>query len=141
MQLIIEKGDLFELVNDYPLAHCISADFKLGLGIALEFDKRYRIGSKLRANYTVDGKVPQCIRVDNTYNLVTKPKYWHKPTYKTLEGSLLLMKEQMLLQGEKRVAIPMIGCGLDKLQWGAVVELIKDIFKNTDIEVRVRLKR
>lgn len=141
MQLIIEKGDLFELVNDYPLAHCISADFKLGLGIALEFDKRYRIGSKLRVNYTVDGKVPQCIRVDNTYNLVTKPKYWHKPTYKTLEGSLLLMKEQMLLQGEKRVAIPMIGCGLDKLQWGAVVELIKDIFKDTDIEVRVRLKR
>lgn len=140
MKLIIEQGDLFKLENEYPLAHCISADFKLGLGIALEFDKRYKMGSKLRARYTVDGKVPQCIRVDNTYNLVTKSKYWHKPTYKTLGDSLILMRDQMLNRGENKVAIPKIGCGLDKLQWGAVLELINNIFKDTDIEVRVRLK-
>jgi len=140
MELIIEKGDLFDLEKEYPLAHCISADFKLGLGIALEFDKKYKMGSKLRCNYTVDGKVPNCIRVDNTYNLVTKPKYWHKPTYKTLEGSLILMRDQMLSKGECKVAIPKIGCGLDKLQWGEVIEIIKRVFKETEIEVRVRLK-
>ncbi len=141
MNLIIEYGDLFELDREYPLAHCISSDFALGKGVALEFNKRYKMGSKLRNNYTINGKVPNCIRVDNVYNLITKPLYWHKPTYKTLEGSLRLMKAQMIEKGENKVAMPMIGCGLDKLQWGAVIEIIRDVFLDTDIEVRVRLKK
>lgn len=29
-----EKRDLFTMPSDYALAHCISADFKLGAGIA-----------------------------------------------------------------------------------------------------------
>lgn len=33
--------DLFTVSKDYALAHCISADFKLGAGIAKEFDKRF----------------------------------------------------------------------------------------------------
>ena len=35
------KKDLFTMPNDYALAHCISADFALGAGIAKEFDKRF----------------------------------------------------------------------------------------------------
>lgn len=32
------KKDLFTVSDDYALAHCISADFALGAGIAKEFD-------------------------------------------------------------------------------------------------------
>ena len=35
-----EKRDLFTMPEDYALAHCISADFALGAGIAKEFDKK-----------------------------------------------------------------------------------------------------
>lgn len=35
-----EKRDLFSVPNDYYLAHCISADFALGKGIAVEFNKQ-----------------------------------------------------------------------------------------------------
>ena len=34
-------GDLFNVDKKYYLAHCISADFALGKGIAVEFNKRY----------------------------------------------------------------------------------------------------
>lgn len=36
-----EKRDLFTMPSDYALAHCISADFKLGAGIARKFDELF----------------------------------------------------------------------------------------------------
>ena len=42
-----EKRDLFTMPEDYALAHCISADFALGAGIAKEFDKRFNCRRKL----------------------------------------------------------------------------------------------
>jgi hypothetical protein len=33
--------------------------------------------------------------------------------------------------------MPIIGCGLDRLQWDKVSEIIKDVFKDTDIEILV----
>ena len=40
MTITIEKKDLFTMPQGYYLAHCISADFALGAGIAKVFDKR-----------------------------------------------------------------------------------------------------
>ena len=40
MKLIEVKQDLFIVPKDYALAHCISADYALGAGIAKEFAKR-----------------------------------------------------------------------------------------------------
>lgn len=42
-----ERRDLFTVSNDYVLVHCISADFKLGAGIAKEFDKKFNARQKL----------------------------------------------------------------------------------------------
>ena len=36
-----EVRDLFSVPNDYYLAHCISADFGMGKGIVIEFNKRF----------------------------------------------------------------------------------------------------
>ena len=143
MRMIEEKGDLFEVSNEkeyngYMLVHCISADFGMGAGIVVQFNKRYKMKQRLMNNYTIDGKVPQCIRVDNVYNLITKKKYWHKPTYDTLKGSLELMKEDMLRTGVTKLAMPLIGCGIDRLQWGKVKEIIEELFDEMDIEIQVR---
>ena len=40
MKLIEVKQNLFSISKDYALAHCISADYALGAGIAREFAKR-----------------------------------------------------------------------------------------------------
>ena len=37
----------------------------------------------------------------------------------------------------KKIAMPVIGCGLDRLDWSKVSDIIKDVFSDTDIEILV----
>ena len=74
-----KKGNLFDLDKDiYYFAHCISADYELGAGIAVQFQKRFKLKSILKN--IGSGTYPDLITIDNVFNLVTKGKYWNKPT-------------------------------------------------------------
>lgn len=42
-----EVRDLFSVPDDYFPAHCISADFEMGKGIAVEFKRRFDMKRKL----------------------------------------------------------------------------------------------
>lgn len=138
------QGDLFLLENEYYLAHCISADFKLGAGIAVEFDRRYNMAAILHTyfpNYLrefKDGNIGgSCILYGKVFNLITKNRYWEKPTNITMYKALLAMKDLCLKNNIKRLAMPKIGSGLDKLKWEDVSKLIQGVFKDTDIEIVV----
>ena len=63
-----------------------------------------------------------------------------KPTYKTLKSALLDLKQQLIENGETEIAMPMIGCGLDKLQWDKVEAMIEEVFDNTSIDVTICYK-
>lgn len=137
-------ADLFSMPEEYCLAHCISADFAMGKGIAVLFNKNFDMKNKLkerRPNYlsewTAAGKISDCIKIDRVFNLITKERYYHKPTYETLRGSLFKMKELCVCGGIEKVAMPLIGCGLDLLQWDKVSGIIKEVFEDTDIEIVV----
>ena len=73
--------------------------------------------------------------VDNVFNLVTKHKCWHKPTYGSLRESLEMMREQMDFLGVTKLAMPWIGCGLDRLQRNQVYDIICEVFEDTDVEI------
>lgn len=143
-----EKRDLFSVSDDYYLAHCISSDYALGAGIAVEFNKRFDMKRKLNEKmpkcwefmkkHEIDGI---CIVIDHVLNLVTKERYWHKPTYNSIEDSLDSMRQVCKSYGIKKVAMPLIGCGLDRLRWDKVSEIIKKIFQNEDIEILVCIKQ
>ena len=135
MILTEKKMNLFEVDKKYYLAHCISSDYELGAGIATEFQKRFHLKQNLKVKGA--GIYTDCILIDKVFNLVTKNKYWNKPTYKSLEESLILMKDLIDLKNVNYLAMPKIGCGLDRLQWGMVREIIKDIFKDNDIEILI----
>ena len=47
-----EVRDLFSVPEDYYLAHCISADFGMGKGIVVEFNKRFDMKHKLQNKYS-----------------------------------------------------------------------------------------
>ena len=79
-----EVKDLFTVPEDYYLAHCISADFGMGKGIVVEFNKRFDMKNNI-----------------------------------------------------KKIAMPVIGCGLDRLNWADVSEQIKSVFTDTDVEILV----
>ena len=144
-----EVRDLFSVSEDYYLAHCISADFALGKGIAVEFNKRFDMKNKLidrfdgDVTHAWDGNINEgypsgaCFKVDRVLNLVTKRNYWNKPTYRTLTESLVCMLDICKEYNIKKVAMPLIGCGLDRLQWDRVYDIITTIFKDVDIEILV----
>lgn len=132
-----EKRDLFSVDDKYYLAHCISDDFALGAGIAVEFVKRYNMRAELKNQYPNGIGGVGCVLIDNVFNLITKEKCYHKPTYKTLEKSLELMCDIIVKKDIKYLAIPKIGCGIDRLDWEQVKEIIKEVFNNVDIEILV----
>ena len=86
------QRDLFSVPHGYYFAHCISGDFALGAGIAVKFNELYNMRKKLKN--TIDYIPENCaILIDNVFNLVTKRKCYHKPTYASLRESL----EDMIL--------------------------------------------
>ena len=129
-----EVRDLLTVSSDYYLAHCISADFGMGMGIAVEFNKRFDMKNKLMAkygNYQEHYHMGECILEDRVFNLITKPKYFSKPTYTTIGNALRHMKALCVEYKINKVAMPVIGCGLDRLEWHKVSAIIKDIFADT----------
>jgi len=71
------------------------------------------------------------------YYLITKPKYFDKPTYETLKSSLVAMKSHCVANNVTAVSMPRIGCGLDKLEWPKVEETLMSVFMDTDIVITV----
>ena len=125
------------LVPDhYYLAHCIAADLGMGAGIAVPMQKKFGIRGQIQKNYTTVTH-PDCILTGRILNLITKKSSYGKPSYLSLRISLLKARSICQTFHIAHLAMPKIGCGLDRLQWGKVREMIKEIFKDDDIEILV----
>ena len=77
---------------------------------------------------------------DNTrhiFNLVTKKFYWEKPSYDDLETCLQGMKDYMIQNKLKKLAMPKIATGLDRLQWERVRSVLANVFKDVDILIKI----
>ena len=138
MNITIEKRDLFTMPQGYWLAHCISGDFALGAGIAKTFDNVYNMRFKLFKQYD-DYKYENgdALPVDNVFNLVTKDKHWHKPTYQSVREALSMMKEYCEFLSTTKLAMRIIASGLDRLEWDKVYDVICEVFEDMDIEIVV----
>lgn len=136
------KSNLFDVDMEYTFAHCISFDCEMGEGIAYEINKRYPQMKNVLLNRLSNHKV-SAIGYNSfsdhrrIINLITKNKYWHKPSYDSLKRSLLECKELCIQYDIHKIAMPHIGCGLDKLKWKNVRKIIKEVFENTNIEILV----
>lgn len=144
--------DIFEWIeenkkdNVIVLMHCISNDCALGAGIAKAIDEKFQEKESIKRAFgenlswyghgynlttghlTIEDVSPRIF----VCNLVTKEFYWNKPTYTTLHEALESSKG--LLQAtarfakreglEMKIVMPKIGCGLDKLDWNRVKEML-----------------
>lgn len=134
--------NLFDVDEDYYFVQCISADLKIGKGIALEFNRRFDVRNNLLMYYGPKGLSPKsedelyctCLRENvPVYNLVTKRKYYEKPTYQSLYRALVDLRNNE----PYKLAMPLIACGFDNLYWIKVREIIKYVFAETDVEILV----
>ncbi|XP_061908845.1 ADP-ribose glycohydrolase OARD1-like [Entelurus aequoreus] len=131
-------GDLFSCPADEALAHCISEDCRMGAGIALMFKQKFRGVEELKGQKKLVGQCAVLKRDGRlVYYLITKKKASQKPTYDSLRHSLEDMKVHCIKNGVTRISMPRIGCGLDRLNWERVSEMLEEIFESTDVSVTV----
>lgn len=129
----LHRGDLFQAEhgNKVALAHCVSRDLHMGKGIATLFKQKFGRVRDLKAQGKGVGQV--AVLDDETtvvYYLITKEKYYGKPTYDTLRASLEECCRDAQARGIERLNIPRLGCGLDRLKWPRVLQILTEVFRN-----------
>ena len=133
------RGDLFSAPDDVSLAHCVAEDLRLGRGIATVFKERFGgVDDMQRQNVRTGGVAVLRRGRRFIYALVTKKtssRCW--PTLAALRESLLALKRRLASDGVKSLAMPRIGCGLDKLDWPAVRATLQEVFADTDVTITV----
>lgn len=144
------NGDLFSDFQKYDwsaeccYAQCISADFACGKGIALKFNEFFDVKNNLQKAYPDFVNLYHqhkyngtCIFHNRVFNLITKERYFEKPTYDSIENAIKQMRclaEQLEV---RKIKMPRIGCGLDRLSWDRVSEIIKSAFDNSEMAIEV----
>lgn len=133
-----KQQDLFTVPADYALAHSVAQDLRMTRGIAEEFKRRYGKVRELRQQKPIIGKALHCKNHDQSiFYLVTKELSSQKSTYKALWESLIDLRAQILGQDISKLAIPKLGCGLDRLSWRIVKSMVEVLFQHTGVEIMV----
>lgn len=139
-----EKRDLFSVPDKYYLVQCISADFAMGAGIAVQFNKHFNTKENLKNKYgdmlcewKRSWNKGFCIKDGRVFNLITKERYYYKPTEETIQNALARLREQAQEQDIRYLAMPRIGSGLDKMPWKVVRSIIAEVFDGSNIEILV----
>ena len=135
-------GDLFELPGVKCIAHCISADCEMGAGFAKRVAARYGGASFRQRAAARSPRIGEAVPVLAeggvlVYNLVTKARYFEKPTLHALGEALVSMREYARTAGIRRITMPRIGCGLDRLEWSDVRALLDKTYRGSGIEIVV----
>lgn len=134
------EQDLFNVnKGEYYFAHCISSDCQMDAGIAIHFNRHFKIRKDLLKKTAEERKHPTCVKVEGSqvFNLITKERYWNIPSYESVRESLEKMKNLIEVEKITKLAMPRIASGLDQKKWEAIREMIQDVFKDTDIEIMV----
>lgn len=130
----IENRDLFHTPRNYALCHCVSMDYKMSSGIAVVMKSKYPVLKRMPA-----GKLGTTVAVRQEarviFNLITKKNHYDKPTLDTMTKAITSMREQCSKFRVDKIAMPLIGCGLDKLEWSDVDKILNKVFKGTNIEL------
>ncbi|MCI2172579.1 macro domain-containing protein [Schleiferilactobacillus perolens] len=135
-----EVQDLFDSDPAYVFAHCVAADAGMGGDIAWTFRHRYpEMPAAVLAAQPVVGDAIRYVSDDGRviYNLISKGSSAQLPDRSDFEDSLRALKRALLAHGEKRLAIPRIGAGIDRLNWSDSAGFIQELFADTDIEIMV----
>ncbi|XP_054281581.1 ADP-ribose glycohydrolase OARD1-like [Macrosteles quadrilineatus] len=130
--------DLFTLPVEYALAHCVAEDLRASRGIATVFRKKFGGTEDLERQRPAIGTTLNLKRNGrHLFYLVTKETSSQKPSYESLKKSLQDLRDKLLRIGIKKLAIPRLGCGYDGLEWKIVRNMVRELFKDTGIEIVV----
>ncbi|XP_028135817.2 uncharacterized protein LOC114330619 [Diabrotica virgifera virgifera] len=133
-----ENRDLFDMPEDWSLAHCVAEDLRMGSGIAVVFRNVYNHVDILLNQHQKPGGLA-CLKLSKKYifYLITKTKSNGKPTYKDFWCSMKKLRDVIKQLQVVKLAVPALGCGLDRLDWFTVKHMISFLFKDIPINIVV----
>ena len=136
------RGDVVSIAMEGTcIAHCIGSDVHIEHGVAKSIDDAFHIHDDLVAlsssGALAVGNVIELRRrtpsgrVISIFNIVTKPTSKDLPTYASMRVGLgrLRLAIDEYARGYGRfeiaeIAMPRIGCGIDRLDWNTVKKMI-----------------
>ena len=87
-------GNLFEAPENYTIGHCVSQDFQMNAGIALEFRRKFGQVEELKRQKKSVTEIASIIAHQRRIIcLITKEHYWPKPTYENVFSTLRNLKK------------------------------------------------
>lgn len=144
MQMKEIKYNLFDVdQSKYYFAHCISLDCAMGQGIASSFcNKEPQIKEELiktinNNSITYPFTILYVGENMKVFNLITKKTFNFKPTYSSIYECIKQMKDICKRENVSHLAMPKIGCGKDRLEWKEISFMLKEEFKDLDIEILI----
>jgi O-acetyl-ADP-ribose deacetylase (regulator of RNase III) len=141
--LTFKSGDIFEsgcevLINP---VNCVGV---MGKGLALQFKNRFPLyfSDYNKRLYDYGLSVGELHVWHGPSNIIvsfpTKMHWKHPSRLEYIEKGLEKLVDLVMVQGNKSIAIPALGCGLGELQWADVKALIISAFEDVDsVEVVV----
>jgi len=143
VEIEFKKGDLFNS-TDEALAHCVSKDLAMGAGIAKEFRKRFGKVEFLRQQQCNVGDVAymdswnkKAKTTQTLFYMVTKEKYYQKPTIRTVSKALRRLRYLIIEMGITTLSMPMISTGLDQMSWPLVLQEIETAFYGSNVKITI----
>jgi ribonuclease HII len=141
------QGDIFKSPSTFALAHCVSLDFRMGKGLAAQWVQIFgHRMSELQAQKKTVGQVAHLLSTTSAsgldkrhlFYIITKQRYFDLPTLKDFERAIRQLRKEMDDRKIVEIAIPKLGCGLDRLNWEKdVLPCIKSIFNDSKYTIHV----
>ena len=138
-------GDIFESGADV-LVNPVNCQGASGAGLALEFKKRFPQNAEFFRRLCIRYDVPpgavvmfreSANKPFSIANLTTKDSWRHPSRLEWIGTGLAALAIKLEQANMKSVALPALGCGLGGLQWSDVKSIIDEVFKDSELEVKV----
>jgi len=131
-------GNIFDSEPTTSLAQCVSADFSMSRGIALQMRRKFGHVNQLRQEQKSVTEVAVIQLEQRTiFYLITKEHHWQKSTYKSIYICLQKLKELCMDLKITNLACPRMGSESDGLQWEIIRNMLRNTFRNSNIKVCV----
>lgn len=140
--LIHKIGSLMDSPPDLPIIHAVSEDGEFGAGLSKQIEEVYSVKKEFREKVQKykesRGNCPLvAVKRDKRtiINVITKKRYFDKPTPMEVKRSLEDLKRWLDFFKIKEWCLPEFSCGRDQLDYDKVIDFITEIFGKSEMTI------
>lgn len=140
--ITVETTNLTPMTEEYSLIICISKDLDSNPIISNEL--RQIIGNPTDIsifNKNVGEVIKHQLPERNVYYVITKSAHYLKTSYEILFTAFTNILDICLENKEFKLVIPELMNNVEELDWNTVLQLLKFIFRNTSIKIKILLRK